>query len=173
MNTTPKKVVVLVIGTRHEFQRHQDTMPSREQVRADLCRHLRKVIEERKIDLVAEEAGDDNAVWKHLKQDEPDKELAESLFGKGSATVDNPVPTIAKALADEYGMRHQDIDVDVRADENNRESIEKRDAAMTEKILTALGDAESVLVIVGEHHRLSVAERLKREGFDVESLRFP
>jgi broad-specificity NMP kinase len=87
--------------------------------------------------------------------------------------VDNPVPTIAKKIADEYGMRHEDIDVDVRADEKNRESIEKRDAAMTEKILAALGNAESVLVIVGEAHRLSVEERLKAEGFDVESLRFP
>ena len=122
--------------------------------------------------VAAEEAGDDNAVWKHLKQDETDQEFGERLYGKGIATVDSPVPTIAKALADEYGMRHQDIDVDVRVDENNRESIEKRDAAMTEKILAALGAAESVLVIVGEHHRLSVAERLKREGFDVESLRF-
>ena len=164
---------VFVIGTKHEFQRHQDTMPSREVVRAAFDSEIRKIIKEQKIYLVAEEAGDDKTVWEHLKHGEPQGELAEKLFGKGSSTVDSPVPTIAKKIADEYGVKHEDVDVDVRADEKNPQSVVERDEAMVEKILNVSGHAESILVIVGEAHRLSVAERLKKEGFDVQSFRFP
>ncbi|SRR6266571_7495009 len=54
---------VVVLGTHHEFQRHQDTSADRERVRADFEKLLRKVIEERKVRLVAEEASDDKAAW--------------------------------------------------------------------------------------------------------------
>jgi len=167
-----KKITVVVVGTRHEFQRHQDTMVDREKVRAELDKRLREIIKEPKIDLIAEEAGDDTEVWKRLKSaDNAVRELAK-LFGEGSTTVDSPVPTIAKNVADEYGVKHEDVDVDVRADEKDAESIKKRDEAMTEKILKVLGNAERVLVIVGENHRAGIAERLKKQGFVVESFRF-
>jgi len=48
-----KKVRVLVIGTQHQFQRHQDTMEDREKVRDELDKCVRKIIKERKIDLIA------------------------------------------------------------------------------------------------------------------------
>lgn len=167
-----RKITVLVIGTRHEFQRHQDTMADREKARAELDKRVREIIRERKIDLIAEEAGDDTEVWKRLKSaDDAVGELAK-LFGEGSTTVDSPVSTIAKKVADEYGVRHEDVDVDVRADEKDAGSIKKRDEAMTDKILKVLEDAESVLVIVGENHRAGIAERLKNQGFGVESFRF-
>lgn len=57
-----------------------------------------------------------------------------------------------------------DVDADVRAEESDLASIEKRDEAMTEKILGALVTAKSVLVIVGEAHRTGVSERLKKAG---------
>jgi hypothetical protein len=41
------KTTVLVIGTRHEYQRHQDTMPDREKIRAKFRELVRRVIEER------------------------------------------------------------------------------------------------------------------------------
>jgi hypothetical protein len=69
------EIKVLVIGTRHEYQRHQDTMPDREKVRAEFDKFLRAAIEEQKIDLVVEEAGDDTAVWKNLRQED-------QLFGE-------------------------------------------------------------------------------------------
>jgi uncharacterized protein (DUF58 family) len=158
----------LVIGTRHQFQRHQDTMADREKARAEFDRRLREIIKERKIDFIAEEAGDDTEVWKRLKQqDEAVGELAE-LFGEGSTTGDSPVPTIAKKIADENGVRHEDVDVEVRANEKDLKSIGKRDEGMTEKILKVSGAAESVLVIVGEAHRARVAERLRKAGWSVE-----
>jgi hypothetical protein len=168
-----KETRVLVIGTRHEFQRHQDTMPKRESVRAEFKNFLRKIIVERQIDLVAEEAGDDHTVWEHLKCGETTGELESLWFGEGSATVDSPVPTIAKIISDEYEVRHEDVDVEVRADERDPNSIQRRDVAITEKILKVLGNAESALVIVGDAHRASVAARLQTQGLLVEAFSFP
>jgi hypothetical protein len=194
--TSGKEIRAVVVGTHHEFQRHQDSSANREQVRAELDYRLRQIIVEQKIDLIAEEAGDDEAAWKELKPDDKiaaefeqgllemmlkDRKKADEdkvpietggLFGDVT-TVDAPVPTIARILADEYGAKHSDVDVDVRAEEGNAEAIAKRDVAMTEKILSVRGDAESVLVIVGESHRAGVVERLKNVGWTVESFHCP
>ena len=173
MSQTGKtEIKVLVIGTRHQYQRHQDTMPDREKVRAEFDKFLRAAIEEQKIDLVVEEAGDDTAVWKNLRQE--DQLFGEHAKASGSdKTVDSPVPTIARTIADEYRLKHEDVDVDVRANENDVESIKKRDEAMTEKIVKVLRNAERVLVIVGEAHRVGVAQGLKDEGMSVKCSRFP
>jgi len=167
-----KKVNVVVIGTDHEYQRHQDTSAEREQVRADFEKLLRSIFEKNKIALVAEEASDDEAVWKALKKDDELAAGFEALFGDVK-TVDAPVPTIASELAKVYGAKHADVDVEVRSKEGDPESIAKRDAAMADKILSALGDAQSVLVIVGEAHRIGVSERLNNAGRSVESRHFP
>jgi hypothetical protein len=170
--TVKKPIRVLVIGTNHEYQRHQDTMPDREKVRAEFDKFLRGAFMEGEIDLVAEEAGDDKAVWNNLKRDDELAGEYAELFG-GGKTVEYPVPTLAKIIADEYGVRHADVDVTVRARENDVESIKKRDEAMTEMILKVLGSAESVLVIVGDAHRGGVVQRLIDEGMSVDGLRFP
>jgi pheromone shutdown protein TraB len=168
-----KQIKVLVIGTGHEYQRHQDTMPDREKVRAEFDKFLGRIIKERNIDLVAEEAGDDTAMWENLKRnDELVGEFAEAFGGSGSRTVDKPVPTIARTIADEYRVKHADVDVDVRAKENDAESIKRRDETMTEKILKVLGTTENVLVIVGDAHRAGVVQRLMGEGLSVECVHF-
>jgi len=166
----PKKKA-LVIGTLHEFQRHQDTMPDREELRDEFEERLREVIEEREITLIAEEAGDDTELWEHLKQeDEVAGEFA-ALFGEGSTTVDAPVPTIAKEIADEQPgeLRH----VDIRAPNADKLTIEQRDEAMTTRTVNVSGEDDSILVIVGEAHKNAVAGRLADQGFDVESESFP
>lgn len=169
LSETDKKAVnVLVIGSRHEFQRHQDTEENREKVRAAFDQRLRQVIKERNISLIAEEAGDDKAVWESLKREEDDVGEFAEAFG-GGRTVESPVPTIAKKIADEHKLKH----VDVRADDALKLSVEERDATMTAKILEARRTAESVLVIVGEDHRAGVVQRLKNEGLSVVSFRFP
>jgi nickel-dependent lactate racemase len=76
--------------------------------------------------------------------------------------VDSPVSTIGKKIASEFGVRHEDIDV--RAKEDDPESIKKRDETITAKIQKVLGPAKRVLVIVGEYHRPGVAKRLKDAG---------
>jgi len=170
--TASKEIRAVVLGTCHEFQRHQDTSADRERVRADYENLLRKMIEERRVSLVAEEASDDKAVWESLKKDEEFAAGFGGLFG-AFKTVDSPVPTIASDVAKEYGAKHADVDVDIRAREGDAESIAKRDAAMTEKILSARGDAESVLVIVGEAHRAGVVGQLKNAGWATQSFHFP
>jgi|ERR1700722_3163558 len=170
--TAGKGAQAVVVGTHHEFQRHQDKSAERERLRADFEKLLRKVIEEKKVRLVAEEASDDGAVWEFLtKEDELAAGFGE-LFGDFK-TVDAPIATIAKELAMEYGAKHADVDVDVRAQEGDAESIAKRDAAITEKILSGRQDAESVLVIIGEEHRAGVSARLENAGWTVHSLHFP
>ncbi len=88
--------------------------------------------------------------------------------------VDSASSPIAKTIADEYKVRHEDVDVDVRVvNENDIESIKKREEAMTEKILKVLGAAERVVVIVGELHRKGMVQRLKDKGMIVGSVPFP
>jgi hypothetical protein len=98
-------------------------MQDRIEARAEFDKHIRQITNDRKIDIVAEEAGDDTKVWTNLKRnDELAGEFAEAFGGAGSKTVDNPVPTIAKTIADEWGVRHEDVDVDVPANENDPKS---------------------------------------------------
>jgi hypothetical protein len=174
--TVKKQIKVLVIGTKHELQRHQDTIPEREEDRAEFDKRLRQIIKDQKIDLIAEEAGDDKEEWKRLKQDEKatPPEL-EELF-KGTEAVDHTVSTIAKQIADDRpgDLRHEDVDVDVRVvDEDDLESIKKRSEAMIEKILKVLEGSERAVVIVGELHHKDVVQRLKGQGMSVECLCFP
>ncbi len=165
-----KPIRVLVIGTDHAIQRHQDKNAERQLQRAEFDKRLRQVIEGRDIDLIAEEAGDDAEVWKRLKQEEEAVGKFAEAFG-GGKTVDAPVPTTAKKIADERpgGLRH----VDIRAPNAKTLSIEERDAAMTAKVKEILGDADSILVVVGEDHRAGMVQRLTGEGMDLECLHFP
>ena len=165
-----KKKKVLVIGTDHAYQRHQDTVPDRKPIRDHFEERLRDIIEEHDVEIIAEEAGDDAAVWEHLKQiDEAGGEFAE-LFG-GGKTVDAPVPTIGKQIADERPaeLKH----VDIRAPNAANMSIEERDAAMAAKVMEVLGEVDSIVVIVGEGHRAAVAQRLSENDLDATSFQFP
>src|ERR1700674_402512 len=168
--TVKKQIKVLVIGTDHNIQRRQDTNPDLGPIRDQLEKRVRQIIEEQKVDLIAEETGDDTEVWKRLIQEEEALGKFAEAFG-GGKTVDHPVSTIAKQIADERPgeLRH----VDIRAPNAEKLSIDGRDAAMTAKIMEILGDADSVVVIVGEDHRAGVAQRLKAKGMSVACMRFP
>jgi hypothetical protein len=178
-----KKNKVLVIGTGHEIQRPQDTMPERQKLRADFEERVRQNVKERKVGLLAEEAGDDEEVWKHLKHEEEiadelakglPGELADALddlFGVGSRTVESPVSTIAKKIAEQSQgkVRH----VDIRPPNADELTIEQRDGAMAGKIIATLKDGEDAIVIVGDSHREGVERLLKEAGLAVDSVRFP
>jgi len=156
---------VIVVGTLHELQRHQDTDPGLEQRRKEYEGALRSFIGKRGVNLIAEEAGDDHAVWESLKQQQDELGEYAKLFG-GGKIVEAPVPTIAKIIADEklQKTRHEDI----RTDANVLTGIEQRDEAMVQKIVEISKDGDSVLVIVGESHREGVAQRLEDIGLTVE-----
>lgn len=162
---------MLVIGTRHEFQRHQDTAEDRAKVRAEFDGMLRRLLKERVASLIAEEAGDDKEVWEHLKKEEDAIGVFVEAFG-GGRTVAKPVPTIAKTIADgHFGqVRHADI----RADAKRLPQVEQRDEAMAFTIMQIIEPADSsLLVIVGEEHRAGVSQRLAEQGLLVESFSFP
>lgn len=104
-----RKVDALVIGTGHEYQRHQDKVDASERIRAALEKRIREIISDRKIDLIAEEAGDDKEVWTALKeQEKKDFEVLGALI-EGTEIVGEPTQTIAKIVAVECRVTHIDI----------------------------------------------------------------
>jgi hypothetical protein len=153
----------IVVGTLHELQRHQDTDPRLEQRRKEYEEAIRGLIEKRGMKLLAEEAGDDNAVWEKLKHEEETLGEYAELFG-GGKIVEAPVPTITKIVADEVEIAH----VDIRTDADVLTTIEERDEAMVQKIVEISQDEDNIMVIVGESHREGVAQRLRDKGFTVE-----
>jgi hypothetical protein len=165
--------MVVVVGTLHEYQRHQDTVAEREQVRAGFGQRLREVVAERAITAICEEAGDDTAVWEHLKQEEDSfvPFLAAAGVEIEGAIVDAPVPTIANQIA--ANSSGQITHFDIRVDANQFPFVEQRDEQMAMRVMQMSGDAESILVIVGEAHRAGVTTLLTDAGLCVDSFSFP
>jgi len=169
--TDRKEIAGLIIGTFHEYQRQQDSMPERERMRAEFEVLLHEVIEKRHISLIAEEAGDDTKAWEQLKQDEAMMPPAFAALFSGTEVGDKPQNTIAKKIAD---ARIGDLThVDIRPPHAKWMTIEERDKAMANKIMEVLGTATSILVVCGEIHRTGVEQRLKDQGLCAESFCFP
>jgi hypothetical protein len=162
-------VAVLVIGTCHEYQRHQDANAGRERVRNDFEQVIRAAIAERAISLIAEEAGKKEEVHARLKADEAKTSAFDVLFADARVT-DEPQDTIAKLVADELlGGNH----IDVRPPNAEKMTVAERDKAMAAKTMESLGSATSVLVICGERHRAGVTAHLTNYGLRGESQPFP
>jgi pheromone shutdown protein TraB len=169
MKKAKGKNSVLILGTGHEYQRHQDRVESSEVVRTKLDKRIRDIISERKIELIAEEAGDDRDVWAALKeQQRKDFELVGALL-EGTEIIDQPVQTIAKIAADDYHLPH----LDIRPSAASEMTVAERDVEMGKKIVGSLGSASRVLAIVGQDHQRGVAGVLSESGFDVDVEDFP
>jgi len=172
MNEKDKSpVAVLVIGTCHEYQRHQDRVEEREKVRADFGRLLRRTIVERAVNLIAEEAGDDKEAFDRLKADEAKTPPELQVLFVGTEGVDVPQSTIAKLIADEH--RGSLTHVDIRPLHADEMTIDESDDAMAAKVMEILGPATSVLVICGKKHRAGLSSRLQGRRLDVKSQYFP
>jgi hypothetical protein len=128
------------------------------------------MVQERAVDAIAEEAGDDREVWEYLKdQESVIPEEWRRLFA-GSEIVDAPQPTIARSLAAAGGILYGDV----RAVGAETMTVAERDDAMARATVDQFGEAESVLIVVGEAHRTEVARILRqRYGWKIESTRFP
>ena len=125
----------LVIGTCHEYQRHQDKVEASAQIRAALDKRVRTIVSDNKIDLIAEEAGNDKEVWTVLKEQE--KERFQQILGaliQGTEIVSEPTQTIAKIVADACHITH----IDIRPPKASEMKVSERDAAMGEKIISSL-----------------------------------
>lgn len=165
------EIAGLIIGTFHEYQRHQDAMPDRERIRAEFERLLRGIIHTRHVSLICEEAGNDTEVWEQLKHDEEMTPPEFAALFSGTEVGDRPQSTIAKQIASERGseLTH----VDIRPQDAEAMQIEERSEAMATKIIEVLGAARSVLVVCGEIHRTGVEQQLKKRGVYAESICFP
>jgi hypothetical protein len=168
--------VGLVIGTSHEYQRHQDRSAEREKIRTELEGLIRRAIRERGIDLMAEEAGAKEQVHAQLKADETKTAAFDVLFAETKA-IDEPQETIARLIADEVRSARY---VDIRPpgakpipNEADGIAIAKRDDEMIAILTGPLKLATSVLVICGLRHREGLAQRLERCGVRVDRQTFP
>ena len=67
MSKVRDKSAALVMDTSHQYQTHHDKVDASEQIRPTLEQHIREIISERNIELIAEEAGNEKEVWTALK----------------------------------------------------------------------------------------------------------
>lgn len=87
---------VPIVGTCHEYQRHQDANQHRQRIRGEFEQLIRGSISENGISLIVEEAGKDEEVQAELKADEAKTpSVFEVLFAETKA-VSEPQATIAK-----------------------------------------------------------------------------
>ena len=114
---------------------------SGKKLREGFEKQLREILKQGKIGLIAEEAGDDSEVWEHLKREDQFVEGFEDLFGLGSQTVDSPVATIAKRIADENPDKIRRVDI--RSPNATDLTIEQRNEVMSTKILENMGRKQS------------------------------
>jgi pheromone shutdown protein TraB len=159
-------VTFLIIGACHEYQRHQDADVEAERIRAEFENLIRAKIAG--IDLIVEEAGNNDEVQAQLKEDAAKSSELDPLF---PTLVAEPQETIAKILAGELAECNY---IDIRPPDADAMTIAQRDAAMATKTMKALGTAKSVLVICGEKHRVGLTRHLEDHGLRLaDSLRFP
>ena len=138
---------VLIIGTCHEYQRHQDANAEREGIRREFEQLIRASIVGKSITLIAEEAGKNEEVHAQLRADEAKTPSDLAVLFNETKAVDDPPATIAKIVADEFLNRNH---VDIRPPNADRMTIAQRDKAMATKTIESLGSAKNVLVICGE-----------------------
>jgi len=166
----------LVIGTSHAYQRSQDRDAGREGIRTELHKLIRGAIQERGIDLLAEESGSKEQAHANLKADEAKTAAFDVLFAE-TKVVDEPQETIARLIAAEMLPCHY---IDMRPPDANPlpkdasdADIAKRDEEMLAILQEPLRSATSVLVICGKRHQDGLAQRLEQHGFRVEQRTFP
>src|SRR6267378_830537 len=149
--------------TKRQSRKHSGSRRSTKPIWDQFDKRLRDIIKNEDVEVIAEEAGDDTAVWEQLKQEDEacGDDLAELFGGK---TVEAPVSTIATQIADE---RPGELHADIRAPNAAEMSIEQRDETMVAKVMELLGTADSAVVIVGEDHRAGVAQRISEKDLAV------
>jgi len=142
---------VLVLVLYHWIQRHQDDVAERSQVRQSFETGIRRLIEERGVQVLAEEAGNDDEVAEALQRDETAWAPWE---GRGARRIE-PIETIARTVTRALDGCHY---ADIRPPGN-----------MLNAILLNTVNAESVLVLCGEFHRCNISRALAGNGRTVEA----
>jgi hypothetical protein len=157
---------ILVLGLDHWIQRHQDNDAERNQARRGFERSIQQLIAERGVELVAEEAGDDNEVAQGLQREEN----AWAPFENREPRRIEPVETIARTVT---RVRDGCLHTDIRPRGNWPDPrVPEYEQAMLDAIQDTIGNADSVLILCGEFHWRNIADALLQNGWNVESHGF-
>lgn len=152
---------VLIVGLDHWIQRNQDDCPERVVVRRSFENGIRRLIERERIQLVAEEAGNDDEVAAKLQVEE---DLWAPFENRAPRRIE-PLETIARTIANETpGCRH--IDIRPAGDWVERDRYEQE---MIDRTVAGICDARRVLLLCGEDHREGLSKSLVQRGWDVEA----
>ncbi len=161
---------VLVVGLNHRVQR---VVPSYEgkdwENRERYEAGLRTVIRERKIDLIAEEAGDNTQVAHELQKEE---DLWAAILGRQRPQTVEPQDTLAKRVAESLGIPHHDIRPSADEFPLGHGRTVEYEQEMFETTLILASSANSILVLCGDDHRPALAARFTRAGFEPEDRDF-
>lgn len=155
----------LVIGLDHAIQRrHPDEGPELKETRAAFENALRRIIHERSVQLIAEEAGEDIAVTAELQKEQ---DIWAEATGQPPKKIE-PQPTVARRLAlENSSIGH----VDIRPP-GQKVTDEEYEAGMLERTVTAAGFTQSILVLCGEDHHERLSRGLSDHGWEVEDHPF-
>jgi hypothetical protein len=155
-------VRAIVVGLNHWIQRNQDDIPDRNLKRQVFARSVRRFVEQQRIQLVAEEAGDDERVAAGLQRDEDNWARCEGRPPRRFPAIE----PISKAVVDQIdSCRHADIHPGTECGADFGEY----ERAMTFRLLENLGGVVRVAVLCGEDHRVALSETLRERSWDVES----
>ena len=153
----------LVLGLRHEVQRHQNGVAEEDRARKSFGELIRHLIEERRVQVVAEEAGNDNEVAEDIQK-------GEDVWAK--LVLEQPrrievFETIARTVTRALDSCNY---IDIRPPRDGPDSsTPEYEEAMLTSILQNVCLADSLLVLCGEDHRQSISEALSRNGWSVET----
>jgi hypothetical protein len=157
---------VLVLGLDHWIQRHQDNIAERNEVRRSFERGIRRLIEERRVQVVTEEAGNDDEVAEALQRDE---NAWAPLEGREPRWIE-PVETIARTVTRALdGCFYADIRPPGDWPDSRTPEYEQ---AMLNAILLNTANTDSVLVLCGESHRGNISRALAANCRTVEDRDF-
>lgn len=161
---------VIVVGVNHRVQRvPPDDTPEDYESRVQFEAALQALIEHEGVDLIAEEAGDDEEVARELQRGE------EHWAQFTAITPPRVVPerTLARQVAERTGTcRHTDIrppSGDFPPGHGRQEEYER---SMFERTLQNGGPAKVVLVICGGCHREPLAQLYRSASLEVEDHDF-
>jgi hypothetical protein len=163
----------LLKGVNHSVQRrHPEESSSVQEERQRFELWLNKLIEESRIDLVAEEAGSDEDVAERMNAGENAFFDSFDEFGAqdGIRWPRNRVeaqPTSAFRITTERKCPY--VDIHPLFENSDDAKYEKR---MVESVIANAGSARTVLVVCGERHVESVERLLKNEGWMIEPARY-
>jgi hypothetical protein len=155
---------LFVLGLDHWIQRWQDACPERVTARKSFETAIRRLVERKRIQVVAEEAGRDEEVAANLQQEE---NLWALLENRQLMTTPS-LKTIARTITEETnGCRHMDIRPPGKW--LHPEQDGDYESAMINQTLEGIGDARRILVLCGERHRSNLSKQFVQRGWNVES----